>query len=92
MLYGDELSLEAFRELVKSNLSRDGDFLLVNYQCEVLGQSRVGHISPVGAYSAASDQIQILDTADYKYPYTWAPLAALDEAMQEKDPASGRAR
>ena len=91
-LHGDELSLEEFRELVKTNLSREGDYLLVNYQREVLGQSRVGHISPVGAYNAAADQMLILDTADYKYPYTWVPLASLYDAMQEKDSASGRAR
>lgn len=91
-VHGDELSLEAFRELVKSNLSREGDYLLVNYQREVLGQNRVGHISPVGAYNAAGDQVLILDTADYKYPHTWVPLEALYEAMQEKDSASGRAR
>jgi len=91
-LHGDELSLEEFRDLVKSNLSRQGDYLLVNYQREVLGQGRVGHISPVGAYNAASDQMLILDTADYKYPYTWVPLASLYNAMQEKDSASGRAR
>lgn len=91
-LHGDELSLEEFRELAKSNLSREGDYLLVNYQREVLEQDRVGHISPVGAYNAAGDQLLILDTADYKYPYTWVPLASLYEAMQEKDSASGRAR
>ena len=91
-LHGDELSLEEFRYLVKSNLSRQGDYLLVNYQREVLGQNRVGHISPVGAYNAASDQMLILDTADYKYPYTWVPLASLYNAMQERDSASGRAR
>lgn len=91
-LHGDELSLEEFRDLVKSNLSRPGDYLLVNYQREVLGQGRVGHISPVGAYNAAGDQLLILDTADYKYPYTWVPLTSLYEAMQEKDSASGRTR
>jgi hypothetical protein len=91
-LHGDEVSLEEFRDLVKSNLSREEDYLLVNYQREVLGQGRVGHISPVGAYNAFGDQILILDTADFKYPHTWVPLAALYAAMQEKDSASGRAR
>lgn len=91
-VHGDELSLEEFRDLVKSNLSRQGDYLLVNYQREVLRQGRVGHISPVGAYNAAGDQMLILDTAGYKYPYTWVPLTSLYEAMQEKDAASGRTR
>lgn len=91
-VHGNEVSLEEFRGLVKSNLSREGDYLLVNYQREVLGQGRVGHISPVGAYNAAGDQLLILDTADYKYPYTWVPLTSLYEAMLQKDSASERSR
>ena len=51
--------------------------MLVNYQREVLGQRRVGHISPVAAYDQASDSVLILDTATYNYPATWVPLARL---------------
>jgi hypothetical protein len=91
-IHGDQLTLEEFRQLVKTNLAREGDYLLVNYQREALGQGRVGHISPVGAYDSASDRLLVMDTADYKYPYTWVPLAALYAAMQEQDPTSGRAR
>lgn len=92
MLHGDQLTLAEFRRLVLENLCREGDYLLVNYQREVLGQGRVGHISPLGAYDSRSDRVLIMDTADYKYPYTWVSLPALYDAMQEKDASSGRAR
>ncbi len=91
-VHGDELDLAAFREVVQRNLSTPGDYLLVNYQREALGQGRVGHISPVGAYNSAADQVLVMDTADYKYPHTWVPLELLYAAMQEHDGASGRAR
>ncbi len=85
-------SLADFRRVVAANLGDPGDFLLVNYQREVLGQGRVGHISPVGAYHRDSDRVLILDTASYRYPYTWVPLTALYQAMAEVDPASGQTR
>ncbi len=91
-MHGDELTVQEFREVVQRNLSTVGDYLLVNYQREALGQGRVGHISPLGAYNAQADRVLIMDTADYKYPYTWAPLEMVYKAMQEHDSASGRAR
>lgn len=85
-------TLALFRQAVAANLADPGDFLLVNYQREALGQGQVGHISPLGAYHRGSDRVLILDTASYRYPYTWAPLAALYAAMADIDPASGRPR
>jgi hypothetical protein len=90
--YGDELTIEDFRQIVQSNLSREGDYLLVNYQREALGQGRVGHISPVGAYNSSSDRVLIMDTASYKYPYTWVLLDDLYAAIQEKDAGAGLPR
>ena len=90
--HGDYLTIEEFRRLVKSNLAREGDYLLVNYQREVLGQGRVGHISPLGAYDSASDRVLILDTADYKYPFTWVRLETLYAAIREKVPSTGLTR
>jgi hypothetical protein len=91
-MHGDELTLEKFRLVVESNLAREEDYLLVNYQRQTLGQGRVGHISPLGAYDKSSDRVLIMDTADYKYPYTWVPLEALYAAMQEKDVSTASAR
>ncbi len=90
--HGDAITLDGFRHVIASNLSTVGDFLLVNYQREVLGQGRVGHISPLAAYDSGSDRVLIMDTASYKYPYTWVPVDLLFSAMQEVDSATGLAR
>lgn len=90
--HGDALSLDAFRTIVERNLGAAGDFLLVNYQRQNLDQEGSGHISPVAAYNASADQVLVLDTASFKYPYTWVPVELLYDALQDVDPASGRPR
>lgn len=90
--YADALPVDAFRDIVRRNLRQPDDFMLVNYQREVLGQRRVGHISPLAAYDEESDSVLILDTASYHYPPTWVPLTQLHAAMATMDSASGRSR
>jgi hypothetical protein len=90
--FADTVSLDDFRVAVQRNLADPDDYLLVNYQRGVLGQAAVGHISPLAAYDADTDRVLIMDTASYKYPPTWVPLAKLYEAMNTTDSSSGRAR
>jgi hypothetical protein len=61
--HADAISLDGFREIVRDNLQEPDNFVLVNYQREVLGQRRVGHISPIAAYDEESDLVLILDAA-----------------------------
>ena len=84
--------VEQFRETVVRNLSKEGDFLLVNYQRHVLGQNKVGHISPIAAYDRETDRVLIMDTASYSYPPTWVPVESLFEAMATLDRSSGKSR
>ncbi|MEM8981723.1 MAG: phytochelatin synthase family protein [Pseudomonadota bacterium] len=91
-VHGDELSLEEFRAIVERNLSTDDDYLLVNYQRKDLDQIGSGHISPIAAYNASSDQVLVLDTASHKYPYTWIPLELLYNALHDIDSASEKPR
>jgi hypothetical protein len=81
LVYADQLSLDTFRERLKSNLSREGDFVLVNYDRRVLKQEGMGHISPVAAYDPQQDAFLILDEAAYRYPFTWVPAPLLYAAM-----------
>lgn len=90
--HADAIAVDAFREIVRDNLQEPDNFILVNYQREVLGQRRVGHISPIAAYDEESDLVLILDTASYNYPPTWVALAQLHSAMATIDSASGKAR
>lgn len=90
--HADSLDLGTFRKLVSGNLARDGDYLIVNYQREGLGQEPTGHISPLAAYDAETDRVLIMDTASYKYPYTWAPVGRLFAAMNTIDSETGETR
>jgi len=92
MTYASDSSLEEFRNILKRNLSNPENYLLVNYQREVLEQGTVGHISPLGAYDNESDYVLIMDTAAHKYPPTWVPVSLLFDAMNTADASSGVTR
>jgi len=85
LVYADTLTLEKFRERLRSNLAHEGDFVLVNYDRRVLQQVGAGHISPVGAYDEAHDAFLVLDEASYHYPFTWVPARMLYEAVHTTD-------
>jgi hypothetical protein len=90
--HADTFEIAQFREALEKNLATSDDYLIVNYQREVLGQGKVGHISPVAAYDRATDSVLIMDTAAHKYPPTWAPVKLLYTAMKTADTGSGRIR
>lgn len=74
--------VDAFRREVRANLAREGDYLLVNYARERLGQAPSGHISPIAAYHAGSDRLLVLDVAANRYPPAWVRLPDMWEAMR----------
>jgi hypothetical protein len=90
--YADEHPLEAFRALAVENLNNHGDFLLVNYLREELGQRSGGHFSPLAAYHPGTDRFLVLDVADVKYPPVWVETRVLHRAMSTIDEHSGRSR
>lgn len=90
--YADQSSESEFRETLKRNLANDKDFLVVNYQREILGQGSTGHISPLAAYDADTDQVLLMDVAEHKYPPTWIPVPLLFKAMLTTDTSSGKMR
>jgi hypothetical protein len=92
VVHAEETTLEEFRIKARENLSRARDYVLVNYQRATLGQREGGHISPLAAYSAATDQFLVLDVAAYRYPPVWVHAADLWNAMNTLDSASGRTR
>ena len=73
--------IAAFRQAARANLGSEGDYLVVNYGREHLGQLPMGHISPLAAYHAPSDRVLILDVAAHKYPPVWVRLDEVWEAM-----------
>jgi hypothetical protein len=85
LIYADMLSLDQFRQRLKTNLAHEGDFVLVNYDRRVLKQAGAGHISPLGSYDEDRDAFLVLDEAAYHYPFTWVPARMLYEAMHTVD-------
>lgn len=81
VVHASESDIGQFRDIVRSNLAREGDYLLVNYQRSHLGQTPMGHISPVAAYHEGTDRLLVLDVAAHKYPPTWVELETMWEAM-----------
>lgn len=86
----DGLTESEFRKLLKSNLRRRDDYVIVNYDRRVLGQSGAGHISPVAAFDETSNSFLVLDEASYRYPFTWIPAALLYKAARSPDGPQSR--
>ncbi len=78
------------RQDLVDNLSRAGDFVVVNYRREAVGQSGGGHISPLGAYDAATDSVLILDVNPSHYPWVWMPITTLIQGMRTRDSVENR--
>ncbi|MFO0575851.1 MAG: phytochelatin synthase family protein [Polyangia bacterium] len=91
--YGEQTTLEAFRQAVREAASTPGEpHLVVSYDRATLGQTGSGHFSPVGGYHAGRDQVLILDVARFKYPPHWVALEALFRALLPHDAETGRSR
>lgn len=90
--YGSDVTLEEFRQRIADNLAEPGNFVVVNYLRRAIGQERGGHISPIAAYDADTDQFLILDVSRYKYPPVWVSATALWNAVNTVDPVSQKTR
>jgi hypothetical protein len=84
------LSDETIRKELTENLATAGDYVIVNYYRQALGQQGGGHISPLGAYDEASDSFLILDVNPNGHDWVWAPAAALIRAMRTFDEVENR--
>ncbi len=92
LIYGSDISLDEMRARLSKNVANATDFAIINYNRGELAQESMGHISPLGAYHAASDRFLVLDVARYKYPPQWVKAEALHRAMRSTDIVSGKSR
>jgi len=74
------------------NSFNETQYMVVSFDRGTLGQTGIGHFSPVGGYHRGSDMVLILDVARFKYPPYWVHLPLLWEAMQVEDEATQRSR
>jgi glutathione gamma-glutamylcysteinyltransferase len=80
--------LEACR-LVSSSTDKH---LVVSFSRPALGQTGVGHFSPVGGISLEHNRVLIMDVARFKYPAYWVDVKDLFEAMKPIDAVTGNPR
>lgn len=86
----DAHSEQAVRTDLADNLARGGDYVIVNYRREAVGQKGGGHISPLGAYDAASDSFLVLDVNPAVAGWVWMPAATLVKGMRTFDTTENR--
>lgn len=73
-----------------ANLRTAGDYVIVNYRRDAVGQRGGGHISPLGAYDAESDSFLVLDVNPGAAPWVWMPAATLIKGMRTFDTTENR--
>ena len=83
-------SEDAVRDELRRNLERGGDYVVVNYTRRAVGQPGGGHISPLGAYDAASDSFLVLDVNPASAGWVWMPAATLVQGMRTFDTVENR--
>jgi hypothetical protein len=76
-------------ELV-DNLKRRGDYVIVAFLREAVGERGGPHISPVGAYDAESDSFLILDVNPASADWVWMPTKTLIRGMRTFDKVENR--
>uniref|UniRef100_A0A0M3I0J4 glutathione gamma-glutamylcysteinyltransferase n=2 Tax=Ascaris TaxID=6251 RepID=A0A0M3I0J4_ASCLU len=84
--------LAAFRENVQKCVRSEDSVLVVSYNRQVLGQTGIGHFSPLGAFHKDTDRVLIMDVARFKYPPHWVQLSKLRDAMLTVDRDTGKPR
>ena len=81
---------DEIRDDLRRNLERPGDYVIVNYTRSAVGQRGGGHISPLGAYDAASDSFLVLDVNPATAGWVWMPTATLVKGMRSFDTVENR--
>jgi hypothetical protein len=86
----DKKSEQEIRTDLVENLKRAGDYVIVNYRREDVGQRGGGHISPLGAYDAESDSVLVMDVNPASAGWVWMPTVTLIKGMRTFDTVENR--
>jgi len=86
------IKLAKFREILTKTLNNPDQFIIANYDREIIGQVGGGHMSPLAAYDKKSDHVLLLDVARYKYPSVWVDVNELWLAMKSMDEPNQKSR
>lgn len=86
----DRLPEATVRGELIAALNRPDSYAVINYRREAVGQAGGGHISPLGAYDAASDTFLVLDVNPAAAGWVWMPTATLVRGMRTFDRVENR--
>ena len=86
----DRRSEKEIRTDLVENLKRRGDYVVVNYWRQAVGQQGGGHISPLGAYDPESDSFLVLDVNPASAGWVWMPTSTLIKGMRTFDRVENR--
>ena len=86
----DNKAEQDIRSELVENLKRRGDYVIVAFLREAVGERGGPHISPVGAYDAESDSFLILDVNPASADWVWMPTATLIKGMRTFDKVENR--
>jgi hypothetical protein len=90
VIVDDNKSEQAIRTDLIENLKHRGDYVVVNYRRQAVGQQGGGHISPLAAYDAESDSFLILDVNPASAGWVWMPTSTLIKGMRTFDRVENR--
>lgn len=86
----DKKPKEEIRTDLIGNLKRAGDYVIVNYRRDQVGQRGGAHISPLGAYDADSDSVLVMDVNPASSGWVWIPVETLIKGMRTFDTVENR--
>lgn len=90
VIVDDGKTEQDIRADLMENLERRGDYAIVAYSRNAVGQLGRGHISPLGAYDAESDSFLVLDVNPTSAGWVWMPTATLVKGMRTFDTVENR--
>lgn len=90
VIVDDRKAEQDIRSDLIENLERRGDYVIVSYRREAVGQPGGGHISPLGAYDAESDSFLVLDVNPASAGWVWMPASTLIKGMRTFDRVENR--
>jgi hypothetical protein len=90
VIVDDKKSEQEIRTDLVENLKRRGDYVVVNYWREAVGQQGGGHISPLAAYDPVSDSFLVLDVNPASSGWVWMPTTNLVKGMRTFDRVENR--
>jgi len=86
----DSKAEQDIRSELVENLKRRGDYVIVAFLREAVGERGGPHISPVGAYDAESDSFLVLDVNPANADWVWMPAKTLVNGMRTFDKIENR--